>query len=137
MKKLTAFLNALPADVRESLENELESAGVKLVWKTAAHQLVKAVDTAVAIGVKHLRPEQVTEFGDAFDDTVWEELSELGQAVAVYIPLQADVELMKRQHGDKSPEANAARKRRSVGLNGFREEIKDTVLAFAGKEPTD
>lgn len=141
MRALTAFLKSLPAGMADDIRAELEAAAKKVAQDTiaaaCARLLVKGTDSAIAIAVKHLPENQVDPFAEAYDESVAEELAELQQALAAYAPLQCAVELAKKKHGNKSTEANEARKRREIGLSGFRSEIKDVVLSVSGGEPTD
>lgn len=134
-------LPGLSGDVVKKLLQELEDVaegiavneGAKLV----ARGLVKGIDAFAAVAVKHLAPSDTEALTKAYVATLATQMDQLSQAARLYVPLALDVEINKERFGKNSTEANAARKRREVGITEMRQEVKDLLLAATGDEPVD
>lgn len=128
-----ALTKQLLRDLEETAEGIAVSEGAKLV----ARGLVKGIDGVAAVAFKNLSPSEADRLIGAYAVTVRGQLDQLMVATVDYVPLAMDVERNKNQFGKNSAEANAARKRREVGITEMRQEVRDILLAATGDEPAD
>lgn len=130
-------LPSLEKDAAGSLLKNLESVGEGIalhrVSAEVAHIVLKSIDGVVAAAVKTLSAEEATKIGDAYLAEIDTQVINLGEALAHYIPLQAEVEFAKRIHGNNSAEANAARAARQVGIDLIRKDIDQAFGELIGK----
>jgi hypothetical protein len=138
---LKTALVGVPDAVKKLLEQELKHQAeeflAKTVIKTVAHNMLKGIDDVIAASVHVLSSDQVARLAGAYRNEIDRQFVQLNQAVATYIPLQVAVEMAKKQHGNNSPEANAARAKRAAGIDEVKTEFGDLFAAIVGEHVTD
>ena len=134
-------LPGLQDTVSKKLLGDLKKSGKKLAVDAVAKQvsriIVKSLDSFIEVTVKNLPGDQATALTDAYDVALSIQFDQLGDAIDAYIPLQMAVEVAKKQFGDKSPEANAARELRAAGIAEMRQEVRDIFRAVTGGTVVD
>ena len=127
--------------LKDNLLQQLEAVGKKVLvdeaQKQVARALLKSIDTVVTIAVANLPRGDAVKLGEAYAEALLMQVEQLADAIDDYVPLQVDVEVTKQQHGTTSPQAQAARKRREVGITELRAEVRDVLRAATGDEPED
>lgn len=119
------------------LEGAAKKVAVAEIAKVVARGLVKGIDSFARIAVKNLSPAETEALMAAYVTVLQEQIRQLAIAASDYAPLALNVESKKEQFGDKSIEANQARKEREAGIKEMHAEVKDVLLAAAGGEVQD
>jgi hypothetical protein len=128
---------SLQRDVVRDLKANAKEVLTKQVAEAAARAILKGVDGVVAVAVNNLSRRDAQKLLDGYTEHLGQELSELFDALDVYIPLQLNVELAKAAHGNDSAEVNKARSERKAGIDEFKEEFRDLFRVIVGDEPKD
>ena|SRR6185436_15259117 len=127
----------LQNEIVRDLKSKAKELLVNEISKAAGRVILKGIDGVVAVAVDSLSKRDAQKLLDGYTEHLGNELQELFDALDTYIPLQLNVELAKAAFGDKSPEANAARKLRQAGIDEFKEEFRDFFNVIVGDEPAD
>lgn len=135
-------LGDLPTDVRRRLILGLEDLGkeflVPKVADTVGRVVVKSIDGVAKAAVKSLATEEdAARLASAYLVEVTDQLSQFAEALDAYLPHALAVEVAKKAHGDKSAQANAARRERERWMNEAKSEVRDVFRAIAGQEAAD
>lgn len=131
----------LGPDTAGNLLRQLEDVGEEIAVdagaKLAARGLVKGIDLFARVAVKNLSRDEADDLTTSYVDAIVVQLDQLIEAIQSYAPLAFAVEAAKKEHGDKSAEANAARRAREVAMNELRQEVRDVLKAATGGEVAD
>jgi hypothetical protein len=138
---IKAALAGVKDDVKKKLADELRNVAEDFVTKNVTAQvarvLLKGIDEVVEKSVKLLSSDQVEKLAGAYADEIDRQFVDLNQAIAAYVPLQVAVEMAKKEHGNKSAEANAARALRAAGIDEVKSEFGDMFGAILGNHVKD
>ena|ERR1043166_5999767 len=136
-----SVLGDVELQVKNQVLHELQSVGksvlINEVAQSCAHQMLKGIDGVIAACVKSLGKGDAAKLMNAYTDEVRTQVNQFTEAMALYAPLQLDVELAKKTYGDKSKEANAAREKRAKGITSFKTEFQDILKVVIGETPSD
>lgn len=131
------LLPDLEVDTKNKLLAELEKLSqdfaIGHISGSVAHAVLKSVDGLIAASLKVVDKEQALILAQGFSDEVDVQMVHLQDALVRYIPLQVNVEVAKKQFGDHSADANAAREKRKVGITEVKEDVGNLMAAFVGK----
>ena len=134
-------LGDLGADVKRRLIRELEDVGkgfvVPAVADAVSRTVIKSLDGVVAAAVKSLPQEGAERLAAAYLAEVQDQLEQFSAALLEYLPFAVAVEKSKLAFGDKSAQAEAARRTRQLFIEGVRSEVRDVFKAVAGQETAD
>jgi hypothetical protein len=134
-------LPGLQDAIAKKLLGDLTKAGKKIAVDEVAKQVsritLKGIDSFLAVAVKNLPSDQASTLADAYTTALADQIDQFGEAIDAYLPLQLAVEVAKKQHGDKSPEANAARAARVAGIAEMRQEVRDVFRTVTGGTVAD
>jgi len=138
---LKIALPGVEEQVKKQLGADLKKVAAEFisenVVKTVSHTILKGIDTIVATSVHTLTSDQVKKVAGAYTDQIDQQFVQLNQAIAAYIPLQVAVEVAKKEHGNNSAEANAARAIRANGINEVKSEFGDIFGVILGGHVQD
>ncbi len=138
---IKSVLGDVEVQVKNQVLRELQSVGktvlINEVAQSCAHAILKGIDGVIAACVKSLGKGDAAKLMNAYADEVRTQVNQFSEAVALYAPLQLEVELAKRTYGNQSKEANAARVKRLAGISSFRQEFQDILKVVIGETPSD
>jgi hypothetical protein len=127
--------------VKKELVARLKAVAAEFISQnvvtTVSHTILKGIDTVIATSVHALTSDQIEKLAGAYTDKIDQQFVQLNQAIGVYIPLQVAVEVAKKEHGDKSGEANAARALRAKGIDEVKSEFGDLFGVILGGHVQD
>lgn len=134
-------LGDVEVQVKNQVLHELQSVGKSVlideVARSCAHAILKGIDGVIAACVHSLAKGDAAKLMDAYTDEVRVQVNQFAEAIALYAPLQLEVELAKKTWGDKSKEANAARVKRLAGIASLKSEFQDILKVVIGETPSD
>lgn len=130
-------LGTLESEGAKALLQELEQIAAgwtePLITKEVARLLLKGIDAVVVAGVKKLDNAHALALTETYVVKVDDQLAALAAALGHYIPLQIAVEVAKKEHGNNSLEANAARQARKDGINAVRTDVGAVFAELFGE----
>jgi hypothetical protein len=134
-------LGDVESHVRDQVLGELKRFGDTIsadqVAKSCSRAIMKGIDGVTAACVNSLGKGDAEKLMNAYTAELQRQISQFSEAIALYAPLDLQVELAKKTWGDKSKQANDARALREKGISEFRQELKDILDAAVGKKTSD
>lgn len=120
---LTAFKSAL---------GDVEHAAMHTAQKEFSRIVLKAVDSLISVTVKAAGGHSADQLSSAALTQLARQFNQLTTVLSGYAPLQVNVEVAKHEHGDHSPEAEAARFHRAPVITAVRAAVEDVFATLTG-----